>query len=602
MSMAANMVDFVRGFGERKKNARIERASRNYLNNPEAAIQEISQIDGPTAIAMDRQHTADVSAQLAAQQTAIDNRGKRLSSAARLMRGMPQGTDFNAVLPTLEPTFRGLGLNDEDIAGFGNLLKAGIDPASLDDDAFKEIAKSKYGTTVGPPGSHIWQGGKKIDEVPFSGKPVIARGGDGSSTVVIFNPNTNRFETGDGQPAVAPATAPVAGGSGLGSSPITMTVAAIAPHTTMQESHGNFGAVGPMTADGQALGARQVMPETARAIAARLNMPWRPGMMTSTSDAGKRYQKVIGDAALQDSIDFGKGDPEQVFAHYYGGSNRSKWGPKTKQYVKDMLARTGLPATGTVTGEPAAANAGAAVTPTMITTPGKPPAKGKAYRPATPQELKAAGYPVGSAAQVDQDGKMVNLKVPSAASALATKKFDDGIKNRGYAAVDAMSMLLHKGEELLKMPGLDSALGPIEGSGYIPDMLRGKDTVDASNAIDNLAGQIGMQAMTAQRALSSQGATGFGNLSNAEGTKLEGLYGSLKKTTSEKEFRRIVGEMNDILRRGIARMQDSLNNGTEYVLDSRGQLVPKKTGPIISRTVGGKVQRKQLVNGKWVDI
>jgi hypothetical protein len=56
---AANIVDFVRGFGQRKKDAQVEGAMKNYLTNPQQAIAEVNAIDANRGIALRDKNVQD---------------------------------------------------------------------------------------------------------------------------------------------------------------------------------------------------------------------------------------------------------------------------------------------------------------------------------------------------------------------------------------------------------------------------------------------------------------------------------------------------------------------------------------------------------------
>ena len=103
-----------------------------------------------------------------------------------------------------------------------------------------------------------------------------------------------------------------------------------------QESSGDYSAV---NRDTGALGGFQVMPDTGRALAKRIGVDWRPDLMRQSTPEARAYQDKIGDAAIKDAIDHSGGDPRVAFQYYYGGSNRSKWGAKTRQYGNEMMVR-----------------------------------------------------------------------------------------------------------------------------------------------------------------------------------------------------------------------------------------------------------------------
>lgn len=87
------------------------------------------------------------------------------------------------------------------------------------------------------------------------------------------------------------------------------------------------------------MGVGQVMPETARALAQRLGLPYRPDLMRGTDPAARQYQDAITDAAAREAWGAGGGDPRTAAMYYHGGSNRNIWGPKTRGYADNILSR-----------------------------------------------------------------------------------------------------------------------------------------------------------------------------------------------------------------------------------------------------------------------
>lgn len=107
-----------------------------------------------------------------------------------------------------------------------------------------------------------------------------------------------------------------------------------------QESGGDYGVA---NAEGSgALGAYQFMPPTARALAERLGLPYRPELLQGSkgrSKEGRAYQDALGTAQLQDAIKFGGGDVGKAGAFHFAGPNKSGYGPKTRDYEQDILRR-----------------------------------------------------------------------------------------------------------------------------------------------------------------------------------------------------------------------------------------------------------------------
>jgi hypothetical protein len=83
------------------------------------------------------------------------------------------------------------------------------------------------------------------------------------------------------------------------------------------------------------------MPGTARVLAGRLGLPYNPGLLGGTDPASRDYQDRITEAAAREAWEAGNGDPSIAAMYYFGGSDRGKWGPKTRRYASDILGRLG---------------------------------------------------------------------------------------------------------------------------------------------------------------------------------------------------------------------------------------------------------------------
>lgn len=106
-----------------------------------------------------------------------------------------------------------------------------------------------------------------------------------------------------------------------------------------QESGGRYGVAN--TEGSGAMGIGQVMPDTARTLASRIGLPYRPDLMRGTSAEARAYQDRITDAAVKEAWDHGgQGkDPALSAKYYFAGPDRGKWGPKTARYASDILSR-----------------------------------------------------------------------------------------------------------------------------------------------------------------------------------------------------------------------------------------------------------------------
>jgi soluble lytic murein transglycosylase-like protein len=101
------------------------------------------------------------------------------------------------------------------------------------------------------------------------------------------------------------------------------------------------GAIGPQTPYGQAQGLAQVLPSTAKAVAEKIGLPWRPDLMTGTSDTAAQYQRAIGKGYLDEAL-AATGNVTDALKYYHGGPNRKMWGPKTQAYAASILRRMGV--------------------------------------------------------------------------------------------------------------------------------------------------------------------------------------------------------------------------------------------------------------------
>jgi hypothetical protein len=106
----------------------------------------------------------------------------------------------------------------------------------------------------------------------------------------------------------------------------------------MQESQGDFGA----TNKSGAMGGYQFMPETARALAKRIGIEYRPDLMTGDkgrSKEGRAYQERLMDDQMKDILAYSDGDVGKAATYHFAGPNTKIHGAKTRQYEKEMLNR-----------------------------------------------------------------------------------------------------------------------------------------------------------------------------------------------------------------------------------------------------------------------
>lgn len=107
-----------------------------------------------------------------------------------------------------------------------------------------------------------------------------------------------------------------------------------------QESGGRAGAIGPQTRYGRAEGLAQLLPGTAKEMADKLGVSWRPDLMRGTSKEAGAYQRKLGEAYFQEGLRR-TGNSRDALRYYHGGPNRDMWGAKTNRYADAILSRLG---------------------------------------------------------------------------------------------------------------------------------------------------------------------------------------------------------------------------------------------------------------------
>ena len=323
-----------------------------------------------------------------------------------------------------------------------------------------------------------------VDQVRFDGSgKEVARGPAGMQG---FAPTANVYQRGGG-------------GQSGGASVDRMLPAIVA-----QESGGNYSA---RNAGSGALGAYQVMPATGQTLAGRLGLPWRPDLMTSSTPEGKQYQDQIGQAAVKEAVDNSGGDPAMAAAYYHGGPDRSKWGPKTQKYIKEVTARLGQ-------GGPQQIQQGGQKPPTWRTLP--------------TEEAAQRGLPEG----IWQENANGQIKPVSGTAGKPVK----GSKAYSQSALDAFDRAIDSANRLLKHPGASAAIG----SGFDPQSWGSINPITGKAFGGTEAANFGaeLDALKAQVFLPMvQSMKGMGALSNAEGQKLTDAIGAMDANMSEKAFK-----------------------------------------------------------------
>lgn len=95
-----------------------------------------------------------------------------------------------------------------------------------------------------------------------------------------------------------------------------------------------------MTQYGQALGKTQMLPATAAEMARKIGVPFDEKLLRGTSPQAAAYQERLGRAYFEEALQK-TGNIQDALHYYHGGPNRKLWGPKTRGYAKQVLARAG---------------------------------------------------------------------------------------------------------------------------------------------------------------------------------------------------------------------------------------------------------------------
>lgn len=106
-----------------------------------------------------------------------------------------------------------------------------------------------------------------------------------------------------------------------------------------QESGGRYGI--PNAQGSGAMGIGQIMPATARALAKRLGLDYRPDLLAGTDKAARQYQDALTAEATREAWNYGKGDIDKASAYYFAGPDQQGWDKKTRQYQSAIRRRLG---------------------------------------------------------------------------------------------------------------------------------------------------------------------------------------------------------------------------------------------------------------------
>ena len=364
-------------------------------------------------------------------------------------------------------------------------------------EAWGKAAAGVYDPAVVANDASIFVNGgfQRPDPVDYTLKPGEVRfGGTGNGQIASapFAPEVVKLAPGESGTLVDPNRGPVSF-SDLFSALI------------QQESGGRPGILGPMTPYGQAQGLTQMLPQTAQAMAAKLNLPWKPELMTGTTPEAEQYQRQLGEAYFQEGMTKYQGDPRKALMYYHGGPDESLWGPQTRAYADAVLARAGGPSSQVVaSGGPA---------PSVVTL--------------TPQEVQAERLPPG-VYQRKPDGTIVPVQ-GSVKDAETTEK-EAAARKASIAKATASLDLINS--IIPRIGRYTAGLGGTALRG-----VAGTPAFDLQSDIGTIKANLGFDTIAEMRANSPTGGA-LGSIAVQELTALQAAVASLDTSQSPEQLRR----------------------------------------------------------------
>jgi len=496
---------------------KLQRATQNalagYGQDPDTAVKNFMAVDAPAAIGLQQQLTQQRAAMATQQEESRKRALAAITGATDMLRKVrDSGGDVGSAYDHLDQggILDTLGMSPQEKAQYRAAIVA--NPTLID-----IIGQKAAEGVVLAQGAQLRDKntGRLLGENPMTPKPLVVRRGDGGSDVIYPTPP-------GGAPGSAPGVTP-----GVPATPGTpLTVETARPLFKAQESSGNYGAVNKDTG---ALGAYQVMPNTGAAIAKQLGLAWRPDMMTRDDPASVRYQDAIGGAAIKEALNASGGDPRTAFMYYYGGPDRSKWGPKTRQYADEMLARTG------------GANAAPQSAGVAYSTPGAPP---------KPKEAPA-GY------RFKPDGSLEFIPGGPADPGVKGPGKGDKAKTQALAAADQIDSAISAAQDLLNNKDIDSYLGNFQGR--LPSWISSGRN-DFNRDLEALKTKVGINALQTMRAMSPTGGA-LGQVSDFENKMLQQSLASLDTTQSEDQFKKNLQKVIGSFQKMKQRLLTEVPNG-----------------------------------------
>ena len=129
--------------------------------------------------------------------------------------------------------------------------------------------------------------------------------------------------------------------------------------------------------------------------------------------------------------------------------------------------------------------------------------------------------------------------------------------NRLTGAVYDLQRLGENADFLVNHPGLSTATGWTAAMGNIPLPT---DAYGFTSGLETLKNKVVLNAMQSLKALSASGATGFGNLTEKEGARLENSIDTLNRAQKTEDIRAALSNVSQVSKEIDARLQDAYTN------------------------------------------
>lgn len=481
---AANIVDFVRGFGKRREEAKIKDALSNYLSAPEASIAEVNKINPQVAIPLQNAHL-DRKAQEAqrTEKTAADARARQLAAVRGMAQSLGQvrdkGGDIGSAFDSLAPVFKGgFGMGDDEIVQWKTAIMQ--DPTIIDglyksaDDEIKAVA----------PGAVLTRNGEEIYRNPASPKILQVPNESGGRDVIAVGADGNIIQPGGGGYA-----APQGGGMEAGSGDPLAALGELVPgvvFTSGKRTPTGNAAVGGKEGSGHLDGKSVDI------------IPGRSGR--TPQQIAQAVQQAGGRALIEnDHVHATFPSANVPFIGRQGSEGR---GPDT------VVAGGG----------------------SIYSTKGKPPEQ-KGWRTATKEEKVAAGLDPDTPYQIGQGGANEGKfqKVGERAAAKNAVGNSPDAQAASDYAIRQLELARDNARSIMNHPAFNQATGSIQGR--LPSILPG--SVEFDKALTGFKDNVVVDTIMAMKQASKTGATGFGNLTEAEGKRLENRWGNLDQSSPE---------------------------------------------------------------------